>query len=79
MGIIVSLAEMKSGDTGMVVELHLGGRRADQLAAMGVRPGVMVTKQSGQPLRGPITFRVGRSELAVGHGLARRILVERPQ
>ena len=73
---ILSLAEMKPGDTGMVVELHVSGGRTSQLAAMGVRPGVTITKQSGQPLRGPVTFRVGRTELAVGHGIARRILVE---
>jgi|LSQX01.2.fsa_nt_gb ferrous iron transport protein A len=47
-----------------------------RLNSMGLRPGVYVTMKSGQPWRGPVTLRFGATELALGHGIARRVLVE---
>ena len=73
---IASLVEMRPRQRGTVVAVGGGPGRVAQLQAMGLRPGVMVEKLSSQPLRGPVTLRVGRTELAVGFGIARRIEVE---
>jgi len=72
----LTLAEMKTGQTGVVVGV-LGGRGLIQrLDALGIRPGKKVTKLSSTLFRGPVTLRVNNSRLAVGFGMARKIIVE---
>ena len=75
---IVSLAEMAPGQTGMVVSLEGGHGMMRRLAAMGLHRGAAVTKTSTQPFRGPIGVQVGNTEVAMGFGLARRVMVEVP-
>jgi ferrous iron transport protein A len=76
MQVIIPLTEMKRNQGGIVIELQGGRGMAARLNSMGLRPGVEVTKKTGQPLHGPVTLRFGGTELALGHGIARRILVE---
>lgn len=76
---IVSVADMRPNQTGMVVEIHVGHGKARQFLVMGIRPGAYVTKGSAQPLRGPITIQVGGTQLALGFGIARRIMVDVPE
>jgi ferrous iron transport protein A len=72
----LTLAEMKTGQTGVVVGV-LGGRGLIQrLDALGIRPGKKVTKLSSTLFRGPVTLRVNNSRVAVGFGMARKIIVE---
>lgn len=73
---VIPLADMKTDQMGIVVELRGGDGMVTRLTSMGLRPGVQVVKKSGQPLRGPVTVKYGATELALGHGIARRILVE---
>ena len=47
-----------------------------RLEALGVRPGKKVTKVSSMLFRGPVTLRVGSTQVAVGFGMANRIIVE---
>ena len=49
------------------------GRR---LEAMGIRPGKKVTKVGSMLFRGPVTLRVDNAQVAVGFGMANRIIVE---
>jgi len=44
--------------------------------SMGIYPGGEITKLSHFALRGPVTVRVGRSVLALGHGVAAKIIIE---
>jgi len=67
---------MKTGQTGIVVGV-LGGRGLTQrLDALGIRPGKKVTKISSTLFRGPVMLRVNNTQVAVGFGMARRIIVE---
>ena len=75
---IVSLAEMAPGQTGIVISLEGGWGMVRRLAAMGLHRGAAVTKTSTQPFRGPISVQVGNTEVALGFGLARRVMVELP-
>ena len=76
---IVSLTEMAPGQTGIVLQLNGGWGMVRRMQAMGIRPGVPITKVTVQPFRGPVSIQVGNTEIALGAGLARRILVEVPQ
>jgi ferrous iron transport protein A len=72
----LTLAEMKTGQTGTVVGV-LGGRGLIQrLDALGIRPGKKVTKVSSTLFRGPVMLRVNSTQVAVGFGMARKIVVE---
>jgi len=43
---------------------------------LGIRPGRKVTKISSTLFRGPVMLRVNNTQVAVGFGMARRIIVE---
>lgn len=72
----LTLAEMKTGQTGTVVEVLGGQGLIRRLDALGIRPGKKVTKLSSTLFRGPIILRVDNAQVAVGFGMARKIIVE---
>ena len=74
-----TLAQMRAGQRGTVVEIHGRHRFADRLSALGIRPGKRITKVSSMLMRGPITIQVGSSQAAIGFGMAKRIIVEPDQ
>lgn len=67
---------MGMGRTGVVMEVQGGPGFVRRLDAMGIRPGVSVVKTSAQYMRGPVTVRAGNSHVALGFGMAARIIVE---
>ena len=71
-----TLAQLGPGQTGTVVEIQGGGRLMRRMDALGIRPGKKLTKISSTFFRGPITFRVDNTQVAVGFGMARKIVVE---
>lgn len=71
-----SLTDMESGQKGKVVSIQGGQGLHARLDALGIRPGVSITKISGQIMRGPIIVRVGATRIAIGFGMARRVEVE---
>ena len=72
----VTLTQMRAGQSGTVVEIHGRHRFADRLSALGIRPGKRITKVSSTIMRGPITVQSGNSQVAIGFGMAKRIIVE---
>ena len=72
----LTLSEMKTGQTGTVIGVLGGHGLVRRLDALGVRPWKKVTKISSTLFRGPVTIRVDNARVAVGFGMARKILVE---
>jgi ferrous iron transport protein A len=71
-----TVAQMEAGQSGRVVQI-LGGRGLVQrLEALGIRPGKRVTKVSSMFMRGPVTIAVNSMQIAIGFGMANRIIVE---
>jgi len=67
---------MEAGQTGTVIQI-LGGRGLSRrLEAMGIRPGKKVTKISSMLFRGPVTLRTNQTQVAIGFGMASKIMVE---
>jgi len=71
-----SLAEMKSGETCILVEIAGGSGLRSKLLSMGITEGSEVRKISGHFLGGPIIISAGKTRLALGQGMARKIIVE---
>jgi len=72
----LTLAEMKTGQTGIVVGVLGGHGLIRRLDALGIRPGKKVTKLGSTLFRGPVILRVDNAQVAVGFGMARKIIVE---
>lgn len=72
----ISLAQLKENHKGRIVELSGGLNLQNKLMNMGVYKGKEVTKLSHIGLRGPAVIKVGRSILALGHGIAAKIILE---
>jgi ferrous iron transport protein A len=72
----LTIAEMRIGQTGTVVEILGGHGFIRRLDALGIRPGKKVTKVSSTLFRGPVILRVNSAQVAVGFGMARKIIIE---
>jgi len=73
---IVTLRQMQSGRSGKVVEIQSGHGLVNRLSALGIRPGKKITKVSSMLMRGPVTIQSGNTRIAVGFGMANKIIVE---
>jgi ferrous iron transport protein A len=72
----LTLAQMRTGQKGTVVGVMGGPGLIRRLDALGIRPGKQVTKISSTLFHGPITLGVDSARVAVGFGMARRIVVK---
>jgi ferrous iron transport protein A len=72
----VPATHMRPGQKGRIVEITGGCSLAGKLDALGIRPGKEITKISGQLMRGPVLFQHGNTRIAIGFGMASRVLVE---
>ncbi len=73
---IISLVEMRVNEIGKIVEIQGGHGMAQRLETLGVRTGKEAKKLSGQFMRGPILIQAGNTQVGIGFGMARRVLVE---
>jgi len=72
----VDLTQLEVGQSGVVVNIQGGHGLIRRLESLGIRVGKKVTKVSSQFMRGPVTVRIDNSQVAIGFGMARKILVE---
>lgn len=72
----VTLSRMRAGQSGVVFQIQGGQGMINRLGALGIRPGKRVTKVSSMFMRGPITIQVGNGRVAIGFGMAKRIVVD---
>jgi ferrous iron transport protein A len=55
--------------------LEGGAGAALRLEGLGLRPGVRIIKKAGLLSRGPVVITIGNAEIAIGHGIAAKIIV----
>jgi len=72
----ITLNQMKTGQSGVVIQIQGGHGLVNRLDALGIRPGKRITKTSSMIMRGPVTIQVDRAQVAIGFGMAKRIIVE---
>ena len=73
---VETLATMRPGQSGVVVDVRGGRGMVERLAALGIRPGKRIVKVSSMLLGGPVTVEVDRSQVAIGLRMAAHILVD---
>lgn len=72
----VTLRQMRAGQSGIVFQIQGGRGLVSRLSALGIRPGQRITKVGSMFMRGPVTIQVGNAQVAIGFGMANRIIVE---
>jgi ferrous iron transport protein A len=72
---LTTLTKMRSGHSGAVAEIRGGLGLIARLNSLGIMPGKRITKISSMMGQGPVTIVVDRAQVAIGFGMASRILV----
>ena len=73
------LTKLKIGQSGKIVAINGGHAMLNRLNSLGIRPGKEITKVSSMVMQGPITVKFDGSQVAIGFGIAKRILVSPEQ
>ena len=71
----MTLRQMQIGQSGIVFQIQGGHGLINRLNALGIRPGQRVTKVGSTFMRGPVTIQVGNAQVAIGFGMANKIIV----
>jgi len=72
----LSLIQLKAGRKGKIVEISGGAALQHRMMGMGIYPGKEIMKYSHFGLRGPVMIKLGRSVIALGHGMAAKVILE---
>ena len=72
----MTLRQMQAGQSGTVVQIEGGAGLVNRLSALGIRVGKRITKVSSMVMHGPITIQIDNAQVALGFGMANRIVVE---
>ena len=72
----ISLARMRAGQKGKIIRISGGHGAAGKLGALGIRQGEEIKKISEQWMKGPVLLQHGNSQVALGFGMASKVLVE---
>jgi ferrous iron transport protein A len=72
-----SIAGLKEGESGTIVELVGGIAFQRKLRTMGIREGQTIKLVSRQPFGGPLVVEIERRQTTIGRGMARHIIVRR--
>jgi len=72
----VTLVDMKPGESGVVTGIEGGSNRTARIQGMGIRVGKRIKKEGAHLWRGPQTILVDKFKVAIGFGMASKIMVE---
>ncbi len=72
----LNLVQLRPGQTARIVEIQGGLHLMRRLEAMGLRIGAQISSLGDQVLHGPVIIRSGGTQVAIGQGMARKIIVE---
>ena len=72
----IFLTHLKTSDSGIIKDILGGQSVTDRLNALGIREGCRIKKLSQHFWNGPITILIGKTKVAIGHGMSKKILVE---
>jgi len=73
--IAIDLTQLQPGEIGVIKDLQGGHGFIRKLQGLGVRQGKKIIKVSSHFWRGPQTVEVDNVQIAIGFGMAKRIMV----
>lgn len=72
----MTLDQLDAGRRARVVEIRGGRGLRSHLEQMGVHPGDTISVAGAGAFRGPVLIEVHGSRIALGRGVARKVIVE---
>jgi len=73
---MVSLDKLPSGKSAKVISVEGGFGCVNRLNNLGIREGITIKKITGTLSRGPVVLNIGNSQIALGRGMASKIMVK---
>lgn len=73
---MITLTELETGKKGIIEEINGEISFKQRLESLNLREGKYIRKISSAPFHGPIVVEVGGCKIAIGRGMASRIIVE---
>ena len=74
---VVKMCDMKTGECAEVFLIPSGSTAKKRLMEMGLVPKTKIVMERGSSMSGPVEIKVRGSSLALGRGLAGKILVRK--
>ncbi len=74
---LVDLVSLEEGSYAEVMKILGGLRMRFRLESLGIYEGVKIKKISKALFRGPVIIEVKNCKIAIGYGMAKKILVKR--
>ena len=71
-----NLAQLSSGHSAKIISIEGGIGLRQRLQNLGLREGVVVRKERGIFNQGPIIVKAGSTQIALGRGMASKVIVE---
>lgn len=71
------LAKLNEGDSGTISGFEGGEGVSRKMHSLGLNDGKRIKVVSRHPLRGPIVIRIGHMVLALGRGMALKVIVDK--
>ncbi len=72
----ITLDLIKEGQKVKVVDIYGGWGIRQRLGCLGIHPGDIITVKKSAIMRGPILISIHGNQVALGRGIAKKILVE---
>ncbi|MFO7818854.1 MAG: FeoA family protein [Halanaerobacter sp.] len=72
----ITLHQLSEDEAAKVVGIDGGCGLEEKLNNLGVRAGKEITKVNDSFVGGPVTVKVDNAKVAIGHGMAKKIMVE---
>ena len=73
---ICPVSSMRNGQWGRLTQIDGGDDLTEKLASLGIRIGTRIGRKYGLMGRGPVVLTVGTGEVAIGYGMASRMMVQ---
>ncbi len=73
---VVDITRLKTGESGIVARIGGGYGLTSRVQNLGIRVGKRINKVSSHFGQGPQIIRIDNTQIALGYGMAKRIMVE---
>ncbi len=73
---MITIEQLENGKVGVITEVQGGRGLIKRLESLNLRKGKEIRKICASPFRGPVVLEVDSCQIALGRGMASKILVE---
>jgi len=71
-----TLVNLTNNEEGLILSIEGGRAARAKLEALGIRPGKKIRKMSSQIFKGPVVIEINGRDIALGYGLANKVIVK---